>query len=731
MSPGTPRRRKAGGCFEINGGEMGVDQVGDTKYGSQAPLVSEVSRRYKVRFESEQGESAVFSSTVGGWFEKQKRGLTTARQSFSWLDWVCFFLPMMRWVRTYKLKQYLLPDLLAGMSVAALVVPQSMSYARLAGLPSVIGLYGAFVPVLCYAALGSSRHLAVGPVAVTSLLLGEGLPKVVGLPEQEDPNNPAHPEIQRIYNHTAIQVAFLAGCLYTLVGILRLGWVTNFLSHSVISGFMTGASVIIGLSQCKSILGYNTRPNPASTPMHKLPAITFPRHDPVHLQLYDLLGPAWRPYFQWREFVMGVVWVAMLLIMKDIGKRYSKRFGWVRAIGPLSVTILSIAITSIFRLYNNPHNIRIVGSIPQGLPKETVTWWFPMPANFTRLALLAVVICLIDVLESISIAKALAYKNRYELNPTQELQGLGIANLMGAAFNCYTTTGSFSRSAIMDNVGACTQLAGIISGVIVMVVLLCLTPLFRNMPQNAQAAIIISAVAGLFNYSEAIFLWKVNRHDFIKFDFVVFIVAAVAVMFAGVEIGLAISIGLSVLIALWKSAFPHTAVLGQLPDTTVYRNVKQYPEATEVDGLLLLRIDAPLYFANINPVREALHKYEQRALRDADVRGVPIRFIAIDLSPVTDIDASAVHFLKDWITDHKARGIQPVFANPSRQVVRVLRSAGLHELIGEEFITVRMNDAVLLCQELLAERGGAKAGKEPNADGLQSNGLQGNDGAGV
>ncbi|KAK9915884.1 hypothetical protein WJX75_005651 [Coccomyxa subellipsoidea] len=676
---------------------------GTSEFGPLIEGEGKFGRRYKVhKVHNGRNNFQEFADFAGFTWGHQKAAFANARKTYGFLDWFQVVLPMVGWLRTYKLKQYLLPDILAGASVAALVVPQGMSYAGLAGLPSVYGLYGAFVPVLCYAALGSSRHLAVGPVAVTSLLLGSGIPGIIDAPIQDNPNNPRNQHAQDVYNHTAIQVAFLAGCLYTAVGILKLGWLTNFLSHSVISGFMSGASVIIALSQVKSIFGYSRRSDPDSTDILKLPQISFPRHDPVQEQLKDLFGPIWTPYWQWREFVMGISWLILLFTMKEVGKR-NKRLVYVRAAGPLTVTVLSIAISNIFHLYNAPYNIKTVGTVPAGLPHETVTWWFPMPSKIGGLIALAIKVCAIDVLESISIAKALAYRNQYELNATQELRGLGLANLVGAAFNCYTTTGSFSRSAIMNDVGARTQLAGVTSGVIVMIVLLCLTPVFRNMPQNAQGAIIIAAVVGLFNYEEWWFLFKVNL-----LDWVVFNVALFATMFAGVDLGLAISIGLSVVLALYKSAFPKTSVLGQLPETSVFRNVKQYPEAREVEGMLLLRVDAPLYFANVNPVKDALYKYERRAKEIAAASGRSLHFIIIDLSPVNDIDASAVHFFKDWVVSHKRAGVQPVISNPSRQIMRLLEKAHIPELIGEEYITVRMADAVALCQEILAELGAHK-----------------------
>lgn len=611
-------------------------------------------------------------------------------------------LPCVGWLRRYNLKKDLLYDLLAGASVAALVVPQGMSYARLAGLPQEFGLYGAFVPVMIYAALGSSKHLAVGPVAVTSLIIGSALPAIVardspGFRFEADPNRPANPAGQDAYNRAAIQVAFLAGVMYTAVGVFRLGFFINFLSHSVISGFMTGAATLIGLTQMRYLFGYDARRNPAwtaSSPKSVPQYLPFPRgqaDDRLINQVKNLFSREWLAVFKWRDFVMGLAWIALLLAMKEVGKR-SKRLVFVKALGPLTVAGLSIAVTAGLHLQCdpkvkafNPRCVRVVGRVPTGLPHETLTWWFPMTRVVDKLGL-AVLVCAIDVLESVSIAKALAFKNRYELKPTQELIALGVANVFGSAFSCYTTTGSFSRSAIMDNVGAASQIAGWVGGLLVMMVLLFLTPIFRSMPLNAQGAIIISALVGLVQLKEWRFLWRVSLRDW-----AVFTAAVLGVWFGGVEIGLAFAIALSLLLALYRSAFPHTAVLGRLPGTDVYRNVKQYASAKRVPGLLLVRVDAPLFFANVAPVADALRKYEREAVADADG---PIKAVVIDLSPVSDVDASAVHFLAAYIRGARARGLDVALANPSCDVSRLLARAGLDTLVGRDRVFVRVGDAV-------------------------------------
>ncbi|KAK9853863.1 hypothetical protein WJX84_006158 [Apatococcus fuscideae] len=601
-------------------------------------MVGNVTERFKVNRQQE-GAGDNVTVDVKEFVLKQNQRFRRVRKTWTWFDWLNYFIPLAGVLRNYQWRTDLLADLASGLSVGAMVIPQGMSYAKLAGLPNVWGLYGAFVPVLVYAGLGSSRQLAVGPVAVTSLLLGSNIKDIIDAPIQDNPNTPHNAYAQEQYNIACTQVALIAGVIYTAVGILNLGWVTQFLSHSVIGGFMTGASLIIGLSQVKFLFGYNMRPDPASTAVLKLPNISFPRHDPIHKQLGDLFGSTWTPYFKWREFVMGLCWIILLQTMKQIGQRYS-RLKLLRALGPLTVTIISIAIMNIWGLMKAPASIRVVGTIPKGLPGSTVRFFSPIN-DFSGKIGLAIVVCLIDVLESISIARALALRGKYDIRPTQELRGLGVANIIGAMFNCYTTTGSFSRSAVSADTGSRTQVFGIVSAILVMIVLLVLTPVFKYMPQNAQGAIVISAVFSLFNYTEWWFLWKVNKLDWLVFNTALFCVA-----FLGVEIGLAIAIGLSIAIVLYKTAFPHTAVLGRLPQTSVYRNVKQYPEAKQIDGLLVMRVDAPIYFANVIPIREAIAKYQRRTLRHITPRGIALRYIILDMSPVTDIDASAVHWLK-------------------------------------------------------------------------------------
>eukprot|EP00951_Prasinocladus_malaysianus_P000058 scaffold455_cov45-Prasinocladus_malaysianus.AAC.1 len=401
-------------------------------------------------------------------FAKLRSKIKRKYESYGALDWAGIAFPCINWLRIYDWRSFL----------------------------AVYGLYTAFAPVLAYALFGSSRQLAVGPVAVMSLLLSVGLQNIVPY-VNEDPNNPSDPAAQALYNSLAIQASFLVGIIYMLLGVVRLGFITNFLSHSVISGFTSGAAIIIGFSQLKYVVGYPIR-----------------KSEHIYESIYDLFANI--SQFQWYEFVMSIAFLAILLGMKHAGKNFEK-LRWMRPLGPLTVTVISIALVYGLRLDLNP-GVKVVGNISGGLPPVTVQHWFPMP-YFSDLITVAI------------------------------------------------TMTAVVKIQLLTN-------AGII--------------------RSALASIVISGVIGLVEFHEATFLFKVA-----KLDCLVWVVSFVCTLMLGVEIGLAIAVGLAMLIVIYQSAFPNTAILGRIPRTTVYRNRKQYPEATTVDGVLLIRIDAPIYFANV------------------------------------------------------------------------------------------------------------------------------------
>ncbi|XP_061985623.1 sulfate transporter 4.1, chloroplastic-like [Populus nigra] len=580
------------------------------------------------------------------WTAKVKR--TTLAQ------WIDTFLPCCRWIRTYKWREYFQPDLMAGLTVGVMLVPQAMSYAKLAGLHPIYGLYTGFVPIFVYAIFGSSRQLAIGPVALVSLLVSNVLGGIVNSSDE-------------LYTELAILLAFMVGILECIMALLRLGWLIRFISHSVISGFTSASAIVIALSQAKYFLGYDIVRSSKIVPLIK-----------------SIISGAHK--FSWPPFVMGSCILAILLVMKHLGKS-RKQFRFLRAAGPLTGVVLGTLLVKMF----HPSSISLVGEIPQGLPSFS----FPKKFEYAKsLIPTAMLITGVAILESVGIAKALAAKNGYELDSSQELFGLGLANIMGSLFSAYPSTGSFSRSAVNNEGGAKTGLSGVVAGIIMGCSLLFLTPLFEYIPQCALAAIVVSAVMGLVDYDEAIFLWRVDKKDF-----VLWIITSTTTLFLGIEIGVLVGVGASLAFVIHESANPHIAVLGRLPGTTVYRNIEQYPEAYTYNGIVIVRIDAPIYFANISFIKDRLREYEVDA--DKSSRRGPevekIYFVILEMSPITYIDSSAVQALKDLHQEYNSRDIQICISNPNRDVLLTLTKAGIVELLGKERYFVRVHDAVQVC----------------------------------
>ncbi|KAK9070506.1 hypothetical protein SSX86_010908 [Deinandra increscens subsp. villosa] len=569
------------------------------------------------------------------------------------VDWLDLFLPCSRWIRTYNWRDNLQPDLIAGITVGIMLVPQSMSYAKLAGLQPIYGLYTGLVPVFVYSIFGSSRQLAVGPVALVSLLVSNVLGGVDSSTE--------------LYTELAIMLSLMVGILECTMGLLRLGWLIRFISHSVISGFTTASAFVIALSQAKYFLGYDVDKSSKIIPLVK-----------------SIISGA--DQFSWPPFMMGSSILAIILIMKHLGKT-RKNLRFLRAGGPLTAVVLGTAFVKIF----HPSSITLVGDIPQGLPP------FSIPKDFSHVKSLiptSFLITGVAILESVGIAKALAAKNGYELDSSQELFGLGVANICGSMFSAYPSTGSFSRSAVNHESGAKTGLSGIIMGVIMACALLFMTPLFEYIPQCALAAIVISAVIGLVDYDEAIFLWRVDKKDFFLWG-----VTSVTTLFLGIEIGVLVGVGFSLAFVIHESANPHIAVLGRLPGTTVYRNVQQYPEAYTYNGIVIVRIDSPIYFANTSYIKDRLREYElvvdQSCKRGPEVER--IYFVILEMAPVTYVDSSAVQSLKELYQEYNSRDIQIAIANPNKEVLLTLAKSGFIEQIGKEWCFVRVHDAVQVC----------------------------------
>lgn len=534
------------------------------------------------------------------------------------------FLPAWGWLRRYR-RDDLPGDLSAGLIVAVMLIPQGMAYALLAGLPPVAGLYAATVPLVAYALFGSSRHLAVGPVAIVSLLTLTGVSAVA---------EPGSAEFVVL----AALLALMVGVIQFGLGLLRGGFLVNFLSHAVISGFTSAAAIVIGLSQLKHLLGVSLS---ASMPLPLLgEAIT--RFGEVHLLTVGI----------------GVASIVALVLVKRLAPRL-----------PAPLLVVAVATALVYLLGLHQRGVSIVGVVPAGLPSLALP-----PVELSALQALlptALTIAFVGFMESVAVAKSLAAKSKTKIDADQELRGLGLANVAAAAFSGYPVTGGFSRSAVNYQAGAKTPLASLLTALFIALTLLFFTPLFTYLPNAVLAAIVMVAVAGLIDTKEFFHLYALKRID----------AATLAITFAttlliGIEQGILIGVAFSLLVFIWNSATPHTAELGYLPRERVFRNVKRFPEAVTFPEALILRVDANLYFANM----AFLDSTFRRTLLDRP----QLKHIIMDFSSVNDMDAVAVTTLEELMDDFAKRGIMLHIAAMKGPVRDLVARAGWHERVGRQ-----------------------------------------------
>ncbi|MFT5141478.1 MAG: SulP family sulfate permease [Rhodothermales bacterium] len=510
-------------------------------------------------------------------------------------------------------------DLAAGATVGVMLVPQGMAYALVAGVPPIYGLYAALAPLIVYALFGSSRQLAVGPVAMVSLLVATSVgPLAAG-------DTARHLEL-------AFLLSLMSGGILLALGLARAGFLASFLSHPVLTGFTAAAAVIIGSSQLKHVLGAELDGSGGSLGILWSAVGSLGRANPVAVGF-------------------GLASVVSLVLFK----RFAKRL-------PAALIVVAASTTVAWLLGSALGQVSIIGAIPAGLPSASI----PSLAMTDVRALLpsALVIALVGYMESIAIAKSMATRHRYKVDADSELRALGLANVVGAFFQAFPTTGGLSRTAVNEQAGARTPLAGLIAATVVALVLLFLTPLFYYLPKAVLGAIILVAVAGLFDTRELRRLLKVSR-----VDFGVAVLTLTTTVLAGVETGILLGVAFSLAVVVQRSSRPHTAVLGRLAGTRAFRNIKRHPEAETVAGVLLFRVDASLYFANTDFVSNQI-----LALVDS---APETHLLVLDLYAVNQIDSTAAHGLEEILRVLSERGVDTVFSGLKGPVRDVLERAGM------------------------------------------------------
>ncbi|MEJ1997127.1 MAG: sulfate permease [Maritimibacter sp.] len=553
------------------------------------------------------------------------------------------YMPIFDWGRDYG-RETLSSDLVAAAIVTIMLIPQSLAYALLAGLPAEMGLYASILPLVAYAVFGTSRALAVGPVAVVSLLTAAAVGNLAVQGTAE-------------YAAAAIVLAFLSGLMLTAMGLFRLGFLANFLSHPVIAGFITASGIIIATSQLKHILGI-------SASGHSLVEIVISLGE--HLGEVNMitlaLGVSATAFLFWVRKGLKP-----LLIKVGLGARLADMLAKA---GPVAAVAVTTGISFAFGL--DGQGVKIVGDVPSGMPPLTVPQ-FDLPM-WTSLAGSAFIISIIGFVESISVAQTLAAKRRQRITPDQELVGLGTANIASALSGGFPVTGGFSRSVVNFDAGAETPAAGAYTAVGITLAALFLTPALYFLPKATLAATIIVAVLSLVDFSILKRTW-----DYSKADFIAVAATILITLGAGVELGVSAGVALSIVLYLYKTSRPHIAEVGLVPGTEHFRNINRHDVLTNPE-LLTLRLDENLYFANA--------RYIEDYVLDRLSQGQPVKHVVLMCSAVNVIDLSALESLEEINRRLGDMGITLHLSEVKGPVMdRLERTHFLSELKGEVYLS--------------------------------------------
>ena len=546
-------------------------------------------------------------------------------------------IPILEWLPNYN-KSLFKGDLVAGLTVGIILIPQGIAYALIAGLPPIYGLYCALIPQVMYAIFGSSRQVAIGPVAMDSLIVATGV-STLALAGSES------------YISIAILLALMVGSIQFIMGVFSLGFIVNFLSKPVITGFTSAVALIIGVNQFRNLLGAD-----------------FVQSDQIQYVLEDI----WLQISTYNSHttIIGFISVVIIIIFRKINKKIPNA---------LIVVVLGIVIMKYFGTSFN--DVAIVKDVPSGLPK------FGIPEfdldQIKELLPIALTLVMVGYLETISIGKSLeAKQDEYRIRPNQELIALGLSNMVGSLFKAYPSTSSFSRSAINEESGGKTGMAALISVVMVVITLLFLTPLFYHLPKTVLAAIIIVAVFGLVNFKEAAFLWKANN-----LDFWLMLSTFIATLFLGIEYGIIIGVGLSLIILIFRTSRPYFTELGKVPDSDFYRNKNRFKEVIIEEDVLVFRFDAQLFYANSSYFRDNLDDL-------AEKKGKALKLIVLDSESINRIDSTGVEMLKERIRFYQKKRITFYFAGVKGPVRDSIFKGGLLKIVDINHFFMRDNDAV-------------------------------------
>ena len=563
------------------------------------------------------------------------------------------------WVHSYS-RRDLSSDVVAGLTVGIMLVPQSMAYAMLAGMPPIYGLYASLVPLLVYALFASSRHLSPGTVAIDSLIM------VFALGTFAEPYSAD-------YIQLAFMFAFMLGVIHMVMAIGRLGFLVNLLSRPVILGFIFAAATIIGCNQFSNIMG-----------------LDLPRREHFYMLIYDAAVNVFNTHLP--SLLVGLTGVFGLIFFRK----------W-KNLFPAALAVVILSILASWGLRLEEKGVQVVGHIPTGIPGFT-----PISFDFGRmgdLVVTALTLALIQFTNVISLGKTFANKYNYSINPNKELFALGASNLIGSLFQSYPVSGSFSRTAVNEQTGARSPLSNVFAASLIGLTLLFLTPILYYLPIPILAAIIMVASFGMINIKEMKSLFKMKKTD----GFLAMLTLIVTLIF-GLEAGIISGITASVVAIMYRISRPNVAILGNLPGTRSFRDIKLYDEVTQIDHILVLRVDASFSYANADFLRDFI-------LSKSNPKTSTIRYVIIDTSSVNDLDTTAVQALFAVIDILEQRHIKLYFTGIHGSVRGVMLRSGLADRLGRDHFFLSPYRAIKHIQstEELESSGDGSADSNPHS----------------
>ncbi|XP_022059022.2 solute carrier family 26 member 6 isoform X2 [Acanthochromis polyacanthus] len=637
-------------------------------------------------------------------------------------------VPVVSWLPRYSVKENALGDLVSGISVGIMQLPQGMAYALLAAVPPVFGLYSSFYPVLIYFIFGTSKHISVGTYAVMSVMIGgvtERLAPDSDFTMWDNETNSSTVDVatrdaQRI--QVAVAVTFLSGLFQILLGLVQFGFVVTYLSDPLVRGYTTGAAIHVIVSQLKYTFGINPQ-----------------RHSGPLSLIYTVLEICYIiPETNIGTLVVSIVTIISLILAKELNAYLSKKLPV-----PIPVELVCVIVATVISWQVNltgRYGVEVVEEIPSGLQPPV----FPTASLFGQVIGDAFALAVVGYGIAISLGRIFALKYGYKVDSNQELIALGLSNSFGAIFQCFAVSCSMSRSLVQESTGGRTQVAGALSAIVILFITLWIGRLFEDLPKAVLAAIIYVNLHGIMKqFLDIPALWKSNR-----VDMVVWVVTFILTVLLNPDLGLAASIGFSMLTVIFRTQLPKYSLLGQLPDTDIYKPLEDYNQVRHVPGIVIFRSSATLYFANAEMYQDALgeksgiditkllsakkkleakrKRQEKKAAKKAkkeleknrgdvdeelqqkDVAIIEVDFepdpslpraIVLDLSPVNFLDTVGVKTLKNIRRDYGEIGIDVVLAGCQSGVVETLQNGGFfNDKVTKSCLFTTIHDAVLRCQ---------------------------------